>query len=80
MRWGCSPITPPFPPPMLEGLTNGFRISFNRRHPLCSSVRILSTKNPDVITSYLKREIQLGRMSRHSVYYLYEQIILIEKH
>ena len=29
---------------VLEGLTNGFRIGFNRRHPLCSSVRNLSTK------------------------------------
>ena len=50
---------------VLEGLTNGFLIGFNRRHPLCSSVRNLSTKNPDVITSYLEREVQLGRMSRH---------------
>ena len=50
---------------ILEGLTNGFRIDFNRRHPLCSNVRNLSTKNPDVIISYLEREVQLGRMSRH---------------
>ena len=52
---------------VLEELTNGFRIGFNCRHqyPLCSSVRNLSTKNPDVITSYLEREVQLGKMSRH---------------
>ena len=43
---------------VLEGLTNGFRIGFNHRHLLCSSIRNLSTKNPDVITSYLKREVQ----------------------
>ena len=48
-----------------EGITNGFRIGSNRRHPLCSSIKILSTKNLGVITSYLEREVQLGRMHRH---------------
>ena len=50
---------------VLEGITNGFCIGFNRRHWLCSSIKNLSTKNPGLITSYLEREIQLGRMYRH---------------
>ena len=49
---------------VLEGITNGFRIGFNRRHLLCSSIKNLSTKNLGMITSYLEREVQLGRMHK----------------
>ena len=52
---------------ILKGITEGFHIGFNRRHFLRSSSKNMPTKNPNVITTYLEREVQLGRMHRHVV-------------
>ena len=49
---------------LLDGLTQGFRIGFNRAHPLRSASANMGSAylHPEVISSYLRRELSLGRM------------------
>ena len=49
---------------LLDGLTQGFRIGFNRAHPLRSASANMGSAylHPEVISSYLQRELSLGRM------------------
>ena len=47
-----------------NGLSKGFRISFDRSHPLVSARRNLpsATEQEDVFARYLENEITLGRI------------------
>lgn len=47
---------------ILDGIANGFRIGFNRHHPLQRPSNAMLTQNPAVISEYLQREVSLGRM------------------
>ena len=49
---------------ILNGLTQGFRIGFNRAHPLRSASTNMGSAylHPEVITAYLQKELALGRM------------------
>lgn len=44
-----------------EGIQRGFRIGFNRSHPLLSASTNMPSSNPTVISEYLEREVELGR-------------------
>ena len=52
---------------LLEGIAKGFRIGFNRRCSLYSCSNNMPIKDPAVVSEYLQREVQLGRMHRHEV-------------
>ena len=47
---------------ILQGLTFGFRIGFDRAQPLHPATSNLHTSNPSIISEYLDREISLMRM------------------
>ena len=49
---------------LLDGLTQGFRIGFNRAHPLRSASTNMGSAYllPEVISTYLRKELSLGRM------------------
>ena len=47
---------------LLRGISQGFRIGYNRSHILQPSRANLPSGNPEVIVDYLKREVALGRM------------------
>ena len=49
------------------GIAEGFRIGFNRRQSLGQCTANMPTRNPTVISQYLDREVQLGRMCNHDV-------------
>ena len=47
---------------ILNGITNGFRIGFNRTQPLRPAMANLHCANPEIVTEYLGRETALCRM------------------
>ena len=52
---------------IIEGISKGFRIGFNRRCELPPSLASTMTKNTEVISEYLHREVSLGRMQKHTL-------------
>jgi len=46
---------------MVEDITSGFRIGFDRSHSLCSATKNLHSSNPAVISKYLERGVCLNR-------------------
>ena len=52
---------------IIEGISKGFRIGFNRRCELQPSLASTMTKNTEVISEYLHREVSLGRMQKHTL-------------
>ena len=50
---------------LLEGMKEGFRIGFDYAKYRCSSAKknmVSACKNPTVVTEYLKKELELGRV------------------
>ena len=50
---------------IIEGMSDGFRIGFNRKCRLQPPPVSTMTKNKPVISEYLHREVTLGRMQEH---------------
>jgi len=46
---------------LVQGITSGFRIGFNRSFPLQSASKNLYSSNPAIISEYLEREMLLQR-------------------
>ena len=46
---------------IVQGITSGFRIGFDRSHSLWSATKNLHSSNPAVISEYLEREVCLNR-------------------
>ena len=47
---------------ILRGISQGFRIGFNRSHHLSQNHSAMLTQNPEVISQYLNHEASLARM------------------
>ena len=47
---------------ILQGISNGFRIGFDRRQHISSARGNLLFDNPDTVTEYLQQKVLLGRM------------------
>ena len=47
---------------LLKGISQGFRIGYNRHHHLHQSHSVMLTQNPEVISQYLSQEVSLARM------------------
>ena len=52
---------------IIEGISKGFRIGFNRRRELQPSPASTMTKSTEVISEYLHREVSLGRMQKQTL-------------
>ena len=52
---------------LVQGITSGFRIGFNRSFPLQSESKNLYSSNPAIISEYLEREVLLQRSWRVSI-------------
>ena len=50
---------------IIEGMSDGFRIGFDRRCRLQPPPANSMTKNTAIISEYLQREVSLGRMQKH---------------
>ena len=55
---------------ILDGITNGFRIGFNRSQQLQPAATNLQCTKPQIVTEYLGREVALNRMWRCPTGYL----------
>ena len=53
-------------PYIIEGISKGFRIGFNRRCELQPPLSSSMTKHTEVISEYLHREVSLGRTQKHT--------------
>lgn len=49
---------------ILRGIEHGFRIGFDRQCHLRSATSNMTTRNPEVISDYLEREVSLGRTAQ----------------
>ena len=47
---------------IIQGISSGFRIGFNRSHTVLSAFSNLPTSNDSIIEDYLEREVALSRM------------------
>ena len=47
---------------ILQGISEGFRIGFDRRQHVSSASNNLHIDVPEIVTEYLQREVLLGRM------------------
>ena len=47
---------------ILQGISNGFRIGFDKKQHISSDSGYLSIDKPEAVTEYLKQEVLLGRM------------------
>ena len=47
---------------ILQGITNGFRIGFDRRQFICSATGNMHIEKPEIVSEYLLREVSLNRM------------------
>ena len=52
---------------IIDGVSSGFRIGFNRRSQLQPPTANILTKNTAVISEYVQWEVLLGRMWKHKV-------------
>ena len=52
---------------ILRGISQGFRIGYNRHHQLRQSHSAMLTHNPEVISHYLSQEVSLARMKMFPV-------------